>query len=1819
MKRSILVVLFCCLFVSLAFVQKDDDPLDRLVAALQKWTELNPQEKVYLHMDKPYYGLGDTIWFKGYVTIGNRHQLSALSGALYVELLTEKDSVLKRLKLPVTAGMAMGDFTLDDAFKEGNYRIRAYTQWMRNAGEDYFFDRTFTVSNPTSSNVIAKANYQYRLVEKKSLLVAELNYKDEAGLVLSDKEVQYEIFVNKKRVWGKRGKTDEQGNLSFIIPNDKQADLRGAYIRAVIEAGPKVQVSRDFPITAGLVQSDVQFFPESGNLINGITSRVAVKAVGIDGLGLKVKGTIVDNAQKEVATFETLHAGMGVFTLHSELGKTYTARLVFSDGTLKELPLPAAQEDGYVLGIYQPNSDSVLVRISTSAKTIAAANGAALIVNFIAQSGGETVAASPVKINRQITSFWLQKSAFPSGIAQFNIFDAAGQPLNERVAFIKSRDRMDLKISTTKPIYGSKERVEVNLEARDSGGKYTSGNFSVSVVDESKVPVNKNQESTIFSNLLLTSDLKGYVEQPNYYFANETVEAEKALDNLMLTQGYTRFLWANLIGKGLEEPMVKADFPAEGLGTSISGTVRSLSNKPLSGASITLMALRAGVTKSTISNAAGKFSFDDIFLTDSVGLAIQGRMGKSNRLEVLIDTLPEVKVPRNKNMADVNTDINGTVGSYIANSRAQDKWYERTGQLTRVQRLNEVNITARKRAIQAEAPQGMFKVPASSADRSIVMEGAEHCATLMICLQSQLPGVRFERSGGTINIVSHRGPLTLILNGRKISTPEEVFDILDGGLLAEDVLRVDVVYTNMALISFLGSPSLLIITKNGALFRKQNNPSIVNISPKGFNKVKEFYNPRYSRASNNLIPDFRSTVYWNPNLKTYSIGKTSFSYYNADGPGVYKVIVEGINSDGQIGRQEYRYEVKGEPVSANSAAQAVGTVDVAVNGVSQALDSLRKRLPIEKVYLHTDKSYYNIGDTLWFKGYLMDGANLKASNQSGLLYVELYNDSSEIIRRISIPIKKGLGWAQIPLDEKIFREGGYTLRSYTNWMQNFGEAYFFTKRFYLGVARAENWLVTSAAQIVKLDNKDQLQVELKLKRNDGSPAGLRDMEVRIYDRNRYLYKEKLQTSLDGTLKLSHVLPQRAEGRSIRLTIMTLAKSDGNQVLNIPLDVNRSQHIDLQFLPEGGQLVAGLPSLIGFKAIAENGKGIAVSGTVFDSRNMQVVKFETFHKGMGSFEFTPKDGESYTAKLDGLFDAVKTYALPKIQATGTVLHVINERQSDAIEVKVSTNSELADQYDLIGTSKGKLYYGKRLEGNQSISVPKNLFPSGIVTFTLLKNKKAWNERKVFIDQGDRLSVVLKANKELYLKRDSVELDIEVKDDNGMPVKGSFSLAVTDDNQVKPDSLGDGGIEAGLLLRSELKGEIEEPGYYLRGGNDASWKALDQLMLTQGWTGYSWEQVFSPPVAPKFLPEQGFKITGLVTNLLNKPVAYAPVLISSQKPSFIQSVSTDINGRYVFDRLPNIDSGSFFLQARTPKGKRKSTGELTVERFKAPQIPSILSYPILPWYVNGDETQVNYAKQMAQRKIQRSPYQDGISLDEVKIGAAKVIKGSMNPYGDGASDLAFDEQDIKKSGVMNLYQLLRQKIPGFRIYRNYEFFSGGVVAGFGKYIVTLRTDIGIDGKTLPLIINPTTTPQDIIEQMEEDYVIQNLKGLEVMYSRKLTDRTGPRIYDWARIEITTANGRGWYKQLEPDVATYRPLPLLHPAMFYSPKYNVEHPTSVDSDYRSTIFWEPDVTTDLNGKARMRFYTSDASGSYTIKLEGSDMEGRIGSFTRTIKVKE
>jgi len=935
--------LLASLLLLFAFVPRKDDPLDKIVAALQKWMDNNPQEKIYLHMDKPYYSLGDTIWFKGYLLVGSRHQLSALSGSMYVDLINEGDSVVTSLKLPVTSGMVVGDFALNDELREGNYRVRAYTQWMRNAGEDYFFDKTITVGSAYSDNVISKASYKYGNTSKGEL-TATLNYTDEKGKPLADNDVRYQIIIAKNVVYTKGSKTDAQGNMQVGISNEAKIDLTGAYIRTVFQNSEKKTITRDFPIKAALSQTDVQFFPEGGSLVDGVAARVAFKAVGVDGLGAKVTGKVYDQSNAEVADISATHAGMGNFSLKPDAGKTYTAKLNFADGTTQSIALPKVADDGFVLGVYQPNADSILIRISASAKQLQAHP----TVNLVAQTGGETIFADGVKIDRPITSVWLEKKAFPAGIAQFTIFSAAGEPLNERIAFLRGADQLQLALKSAKASYKGKERVELQMDVKDSKGKSTIGNFSVAVIDESKVPVDESAESTIFSNVLLSSDLKGYIEKPNYYFTAVNDAVNQDLDNLMMTQGYRRFTWKQVTDNATAptQPLFAAE---KGLGLRLSGRVITLTgNKPVPNANIALASLTTSFLRQTVADANGRFAFDGIFLTDSIRFAMQARNGKSANVKLILDSIPRMRVNSNKNIGDITTDINGTLKVFIENGKKQDDIYEKTGLFDKVQRLREVRIGAKRTGQNPKiAPQGMFRIPEGAADQTLNMVDPESCPTLRMCLQRKMPaGTRFETKDGRDVITDLRGTtLTFYMNGRRIDQADEELEILDGAVDPTDIARIDVVRTNQALINMLGSSgagAIMIITKTAYGNRKTYEPSMVNLKPKGFNKVRDFYSPRYDKPDANLkMPDLRTTVYWNPAVKTDVTGKASFNFFNADGPGSYKVIVEGINADGELGRAVYRYTVESGMMTGAVAPKKA--LDPHATLIASAFDTAQKK------------------------------------------------------------------------------------------------------------------------------------------------------------------------------------------------------------------------------------------------------------------------------------------------------------------------------------------------------------------------------------------------------------------------------------------------------------------------------------------------------------------------------------------------------------------------------------------------------------------------------------------------------------------------------------------------------------------------------------------------------------------------------------------------------------------------------------------------------------------------------------------------------------
>ncbi|RYG19404.1 MAG: hypothetical protein EOO07_06895, partial [Chitinophagaceae bacterium] len=418
--------------------------------------------------------------------------------------------------------------------------------------------------------------------------------------------------------------------------------------------------------------------------------------------------------------------------------------------------------------------------------------------------------------------------------------------------------------------------------------------------------------------------------------------------------------------------------------------------------------------------------------------------------------------------------------------------------------------------------------------------------------------------------------------------------------------------------------------------------------------------------------------------------------------------------------------------------------------------------PREKIYLHLDKSVYAPLDTLWFKAYLINPISNSYSGLSGLIYVDMVNTNGNVVQTLCLPTQLGISWGSMVLNPKLYESGNYTLRGYTNWMQNFGETYFFKKQ----------------VKIVSLPD---------------------------FSSNK---------STTGPT---------AESRKTN----TAAKS-------------ANQDPSIQFLPEGGSWIVGRLQKIAFKAIAPNGKGIAIEGEIKDSKLKPFVTFKSNNRGMGYFTLLAEPDEIYTAYIK-IGKNTYNQQLPKTKNSGTTLIVKNDYALDSLVITLL--SDIPNQsLTMIGQSKGLTCFSANFPADtkrKTIKIAKHVYPTGVSQIILQSQGQILNERNFFIYRKDQLQVNLSATSSTYANRENIPIQIKVSDANQQPVGGSFSIAVTDDNQVMKDEGSDNNIFSYFLLSSDLKGEIEDPGFYFNGFNTQKHDDLEALCLTQGWVNYNWD--------------------------------------------------------------------------------------------------------------------------------------------------------------------------------------------------------------------------------------------------------------------------------------------------------------------------------------------------------------------------------------------
>jgi len=653
-----------------------------------------------------------------------------------------------------------------------------------------------------------------------------------------------------------------------------------------------------------------------------------------------------------------------------------------------------------------------------------------------------------------------------------------------------------------------------------------------------------------------------------------------------------------------------------------------------------------------------------------------------------------------------------------------------------------------------------------------------------------------------------------------------------------------------------------------------------------------------------------------------------------------------------------------------------------------------------------------------------------------------------------------------------------------------------------------------------------------------------------------------------------------------------------------IDLNK---IDLQFFPEGGEWIAGVPSLLAFKAVNALGDGAPVQGRIVDRSGKTVAEFEDYHLGMGAISMYPTEpGNPYKAIVALPNGDSATYDLPAVKESGIAMSVQNTAE-DFIRVVLQAKGDIAGPEVLIvGHVRGAVQFigkGDLTNGAFSAKIPRKNFSEGIVHLSVFDaTGRAVAERLAFNRAGKLLKVQVSADKATYGQREKVTLSLNVTDEAGQPMPANLSLAVNDLGQLTQKPYQE-NLYSYLLLSSDLKGKIEDPGYYFSSEEMEKTRALDFLMMTQGWRRFKWEALLEDefPEIAHFI-EQGIMVKGTVTRAYSdKPVVDGKVtLFVKDSTSSIYSGKTGNDGKFFFPKLQYEDLTPLVIQAENQKGK-KNVDIYVDDPDPAMEVSATFSDPDP---IVSEELAEYLAKAKERRELaKRYNMDDLIMLEGLEIeGRREVEKDKINRiYGKGDVIIRPDENP-SNLGLIHPLQLIQGRVAGVRV------IGSGI-----DYTVQIRGVGSINSGTTPLILLDNI-PVDI--QVLNSVSIRDIETIEVFKDVATAAIFGANGANGA-IAIYTKSGNGLSKTGRDGVINFAGVGYTASRAFYSPNYGERKPEHNRPDRRPTLLWEPTVAVDSTGQASLEFYTSDVNTTLGVQVQGLSPLGHAGAGTATFKV--
>jgi hypothetical protein len=627
---------------------------------------------------------------------------------------------------------------------------------------------------------------------------------------------------------------------------------------------------------------DLQFFPEGGNLVQGIKSKVAFRIVDQSGNGIDCKGFVVNKNNDTVATFQPFKFGIGNFDFTPGAGDSDKAIVQLPDTTFYR-DLPAPLEQGYVLRLSSTTGSQLRLSVTTNIKS------ADVVYLFVHAKQISQIAEKGMLENGAV-EFTIDKNKLEEGISHITIFDRNNLPVCERLYFTQPIQKLIIEPAIEQQEITSRKKLNLIVNSSDESKKPVSANISISVYRMDSLQSTQNE--AIDSYLWLTSDLRGTIESPGYYFSERTPEVDVATDNLMLTHGWRRFTWQNVF----KPAKTVYSFVPEYKGHIIYAKVTN-TRTGSAGADVVVYLSVPGsrvqlYNSKTDSTGMVRFYTKDFYGPNEIVLQTDAKdsIYKIEPRDPFSDKISPTGWPA----FHFSESMKSIISDYNLSMQVQNGYVGDTLKLF-------------------DAPVIDSNAFFGNPDIQYLLDNFTRYSTMEEVLREYVYEVLVRRQKENFHLIVSDvdnqvfldDPFTLI-NGIPVFDPNMV--------IKYDPLKVKKI--GIVKRKYFYGPSIF----NGILnfVTYQSDPSILSdlkpvvLEYEGMQYRREFYSPVYETQDqiSSRLPDFRNVLYWSPDVYTNAQGRAEINFFSSDLKGRYIAVVQGINADGRVGERSVLFEVK---------------------------------------------------------------------------------------------------------------------------------------------------------------------------------------------------------------------------------------------------------------------------------------------------------------------------------------------------------------------------------------------------------------------------------------------------------------------------------------------------------------------------------------------------------------------------------------------------------------------------------------------------------------------------------------------------------------------------------------------------------------------------------------------------------------------------------------------------------------------------------------------------------------------------------------------